>query len=885
MATLDAGARLGPYEIRAPIGAGGMGEVYRAYDAKLDREVAIKVLPPALAADRAALARFEREARAVAALSHPHILAIHDFGREAAVVYAVMELLEGQTLRERLADGALPVRKAVDIALQIAQGLAAAHEKGIVHRDLKPENVFVTTAGRVKILDFGLAKAVQANPESSETVAVPDDASTPGMVVGTVGYMSPEQVTGGPVDHRTDIFAFGAVVYEMLTGRPAFRRASGAETIAAILREDVPEVPAAAGVPLPLERILRRCLEKRPAERFHSAHDLGIALDALLERSSAASVSIPVVADAPARREGRWLTGAAVGAGIGLATVGAAWYAGAWGGGSVDSRVRKFHVPAQRLAVSRETRPVISPDGEKIAFVAGDGLWVQELNQLDPRQIAVSWRPRNLFWSPDGASVAFVSESKLWKVPVRGGEPVALAAIQSTGGGAGGDWRRDGKILFSRSVGNSGLLEVSQDGGEVRSVAALEAGDVDFHDPALLPGDNGQLLVVHRTEGPDTIAAMRGGTRTQVLRLPGEYLLFPQYSPTGHVVFGRFGKAEGIWAVPFDPESLSTSGEPFLVAAGGLFPSVSREGTLTFFRRVWTEPRQLVVVSRAGAVERAIGDAQPGLGGPVLSPDGRQAAVTLGARGRDIWIYDLQSAVRRRLTFLESDVTISAWTADNRMVFTSFVPGRLRSVVTVQPADGIGAQQQLDEGCCGAFSSGGALVYAHADETRESEADLYYRARRDAAPQVLLKRSGSQESPTFSPDGAYVAYQSNESGRYEVYVRPFPAGEGQWQVSLGGGSDPRWSARGDKLWFRAYGNVLQEVDVMFAGGAFTFSEPRAVFKGDPIAVDLTLGFAVLDHGARFLVARRVAEPDGSTPSITVVQNWVAEFASHRDAAR
>jgi hypothetical protein len=219
------------------------------------------------------------------------------------------------------------------------------------------------------------------------------------------------------------------------------------------------------------------------------------------------------------------------------------------------------------------------------------------------------------------------------------------------------------------------------------------------------------------------------------------------------------------------------------------------------------------------------------------------------------------------------------------MVFTSFVPGRLRSVVTVQPADGIGAQQQLDEGCCGAFSSGGALVYAHADETRESEADLYYRARRDAAPQVLLKRSGSQESPTFSPDGAYVAYQSNESGRYEVYVRPFPAGEGQWQVSLGGGSDPRWSARGDKLWFRAYGNVLQEVDVMFAGGAFTFSEPRAVFKGDPIAVDLTLGFAVLDHGARFLVARRVAEPDGSTPSITVVQNWVAEFASHRDAAR
>lgn len=271
--------------------------------------------------------------------------------------------------------------------------------------------------------------------------------------------------------------------------------------------------------------------------------------------------------------------------------------------------------------------------------------------------------------------MAFVSESKLWKVPVSGGEPIALAAIQSTGGGAGGDWRADGRILFSRSVGNSGLLEVSQDGGEVRQVAALQAGDVDFHDPALLPGDSGQLLVVHRTEGPDTIAAMRDGSRKDILRLPREYLLFPQYSPTGHLVFGRFGKAEGIWAVPFDLESLSTTGEPFLVAAGGMFPSVSPAGTLTYFRRIWTEPRQLVLVNRAGAVERAIGDPQPGLGGPVLAPDGRRAAVTLGARGRDVWIYDLQSAVRRRLTFLDSDVTVSAWSADNRVVYTSFVPG------------------------------------------------------------------------------------------------------------------------------------------------------------------------------------------------------------------
>jgi serine/threonine protein kinase len=303
--TLAAGFRLGQYEIRTLIGAGGMGEVYRAHDTKLDRDVAIKVLPPSLAGDPSALARFEREARAVAALSHPHILAIHDFGREGAIVYAVMELLEGQTVHERLADGALPVRKVLEIALQITQGLAAAHDKGFVHRDLKPGNVFVTTAGRVKILDFGLAKAIQANPHISETKAATREASTPGMVVGTIGYMSPEQVTGAPVDHRTDIFAFGALVYEMLTGRAAFGRASSAETIAAVLREDVPDIPAAAGVPQPLERILRRCLEKNPAERFHSAHDLGIALEAVLDRPSATSVGpvMPALArTSPARR-------------------------------------------------------------------------------------------------------------------------------------------------------------------------------------------------------------------------------------------------------------------------------------------------------------------------------------------------------------------------------------------------------------------------------------------------------------------------------------------------------------------------------------------------------------------------------------------------------
>jgi eukaryotic-like serine/threonine-protein kinase len=885
MTTLAAGARLGPYEIRARIGAGGMGEVYSAHDAKLDRDVAIKILPPALAADPSALARFEREAKAVASLSHPHILAIHDFGRESATVYAVMELLEGQTLRERLADGALPVRKAIDIALQIAQGLAAAHEKGIIHRDLKPDNVFVTTTGRVKILDFGLAKAIEANANTGDTVAATPESSTPGMVVGTVGYMSPEQVTGGVVDHRTDIFAFGALVYEMLTGRRAFGRASSAETIAAILREDVPDVPAAAGVPQPLERILRRCLEKKPAERFYSAHDVGIALEALLDRSS---TSAPVaLAPERTRTPARAVIVASAIAILAIMSVGALGLV-VWSGrgprdDATDRRVRKFHLPAQRLVLSRETRPAISPDGEKVVFVAGDSLWIQELNQLDARQLATSWRPRHLFWSPDSAFVGFVSENKLWKVPVNGGgTPIALGDVPSTGGGAGGAWRADGKIVFSRSVSSSGLLELSQDGGEASSVAALQAGDVDFHEPALLPDDDAQLLVVHRTEGPDTIAVIRGHMRKEILRLPGESLFFPQYSSSGHIVFGRIGKSDGIWAVPFDPLQLQTTGEPFLVAGGAFFPSVSRDGTLTFIRRIWSESRQLVIVNRAGAVESAIGEPQPGLSWPVIAPDGRRVAVIVGAPSRsDVWIYDLQRTGRRRLTFLENDVILSAWTANNRVVFTYAIPGRLRPVMSAQPADGTGALESLGDGCCASFSSNGTLVFAHTNDARESDTDLYYRGPGDAAPKVLLDRTGTQANPTVSPNGAYVAYQSNESGRYEVYVRPFPSGAGQWQVSLGGGGEARWSARGDKLWFRAYGNALMEVDVKSTGGSFGFGEPREVFKGDPIAIDLTLGFAPLANGDRFIAARRTADPDGSVPSITVVQNWFAEFVKKR----
>jgi serine/threonine protein kinase len=880
MTLLGAGTRLGPYEIVSPLGAGGMGEVYRARDTKLDRDVAVKVLPEALATDPAALARFEREAKAVAALSHPNILAIFDFGTERGVAFAVTELLEGQTLRDRLAAGALPPRKATEIALQIAHGLAAAHEKGIIHRDLKPENVFVAPNGRVKILDFGLAKAAPLPAAGGATMAATGDQTTPGTVLGTVGYMSPEQITGAAVDHRTDIFAFGAIVYEMLTGRRAFRRDSTAETIAAILKEDPPELTAAAALPPALDRIVRRCLEKNPAERFHSAHDIGIALEALTDRAtSSATAAVP----RPwARSIGRFVPWGI--AALATAAAGAIWIART-PSVAPDVPVRKFHVPAKRLVISRVTRPVLSPDGRRIVFVSGDNVWIQELDQLDPRQLAASWRPGNLFWSPDSAFVAFVSENKLWKVPASGGQPIALADVPTTGGGAGGVWRADGKITFSRSVLNSGLLEVSQEGGELASILPLQPDDMDFHDPALLPGGNAHVFVVHhKKEGADNITVFSGQTRKQVFRLKGEVIVFPQYSPTGHIVFGRMGKSEGIWAVPFDAGRLETTGAPFLVATGGLWQSVSDDGTLTFIRRAWSEPRQLVILSRSGKVDRAIGEPQAGLTAPVLSPEGRRVAVAIGPQPnrRDLWVYDVERGGRSRLTFVETFVTPFAWTTvGDRVLFSR--PDRAGAAIGTfgQPADGTGQADMLFEGLApSARRDGQVIAFVRDNEANETAMDLYYLERDGREPKVFLERPRAQVSPQLSPDGRYIAYQSNESGRFEVYIKPFPGGAGQWQVSLGGGGEPRWSARGDKVWFRAFGNALMEVDVQ-SGPAFALGQPRELFKADPIAVDLTLGYEGLATGDRFVAVRTQPDPDGSTPSITVVQNWFAEFRNRR----
>jgi predicted Ser/Thr protein kinase len=489
-----AGTRLGPYEIVAPLGAGGMGEVYKARDTRLDRLVAVKILPAALAADPQLRDRFEREAKAVAAISHPNILALHDVGHAGDVTFAVMELLDGETLRDRLKAAAphgLPVRKTIDYALQIARGLAAAHEKGIVHRDLKPENILITSDGRAKILDFGLAK--QRLDRAALATMTPTFAggTTPGTILGTVGYMAPEQVRGLDVDHRADIFAFGAVVYEMAAGRSAFQRDTTADTISAILHNEPRELTELdPSLPPALDRIVRRCLEKSAAERFHSAHDVAFALEmASGDRGSSSITTSPTAGTAVTSKRWRLLAasaalivlGAVVGGGIALSIR---------RDGAAPQRFHLAVLPPAKVAVVDAL--ALSPDGQSVAFVGVDEnavahLWIRRFAEREARALPDSDAAAFPFWSPDGKSLAFFAQGRLKRIELAGGPSRVLASVAAP---RGGTWNNDGIIVFAPNSGD-GLYRVSAEGGPATRLTTLDTGrrEVSHRWPVFLPDD------------------------------------------------------------------------------------------------------------------------------------------------------------------------------------------------------------------------------------------------------------------------------------------------------------------------------------------------------------------------------------------------------------
>jgi eukaryotic-like serine/threonine-protein kinase len=886
--SLATGSRLGPYEVLASIGAGGMGEVYRARDARLDRDVAIKVLPAAFAQDADRLGRFEREAKAIAALSHPNVLAVFDTGTHDGQVFVVTELLQGQTLRELISAGGLPVRKTIDAAIQISRGLAAAHEKGIVHRDLKPDNLFMCTDGHVKILDFGLAKAMDSGVEGGADDATRTMAMTdPGTVMGTVGYMAPEQVRGQAVDARADLFALGAVVYEMLTGTRAFQRDTAAETMTAILKDDPPEASVSrAEVSSAFDRIIRHCLEKNLAERFQSARDVAFALGSL--SGSEARGSSGTAAIAPSRWE--WLTRERIMWAVLVLTLGVAV---AWLGW-----MRPPDTTASTFAV-RATIPLpagvglmqgvagrrfqISPDGTHLAFVgmsasSGETLYLQPLDELSARRIEGTPDAFGPFWSPDSGTVAFRSRDRLMKVAVGGGPPTEIAATRAVGA-----WGADNAILTAAflSAGQMGLRLLRPGGAEPTDLfpPVSEAAE-RFVYPFFLP--DGQTFLFGYAVLQDTTTA---GIYWARVGESGKHLITPlkttdsmnAFVASGYLLWAR---DRMVMAQPFDSRRMQLSGEAVPLVgpvqanvageAGAAF-SVSQNGVLVY-QPAATEgdATRLLWFDRSGEPLGTLAD-EADYSNLEFSPDGSRLAVSVtdaAVHTRDIWVVDVARGIRSRVTFDPSDERSAVWSADGRdLMYNS------KGLDLYSKAIGTGAEQPVvvdgvSKDPRGVLADGTAIYRATG---RSSGNDVWVKLPGEA-PKPFLNTPFDENYGSVSPDGKWMAYVSDETGAYEVYVTAFPSGQGKWQISNRGGSLPRWRHDGRELFYLSTDLNLFAVKVTTTAGAFVPGTAERLFQTAAVTTPGS-SYDVTPDGRRFLV--NTAIPSGIQPSLVVLSNWPA----------
>jgi eukaryotic-like serine/threonine-protein kinase len=903
--TVDVGTQLGPFEILSPLGAGGMGEVYRARDSRLGREVAIKVLPAAFSADEDRLRRFEQEARAAGMLNHPNILTIYDIGTHVGSPYIVAELLDGKELRAQLGHGPLRVRQALDYAQQITLGLAAAHEKGIIHRDLKPENLFITANGRVKILDFGLAKLkrqpVHAGVDSETPTALDSPTTNPGMVMGTVGYMSPEQVHGQEADHRSDIFALGLILYEMLAGRPAFEGPSPVAVMSAILRDEPPELIASNDkIPPQLERLVQRCLEKQPERRFHSAHDLGLALEVLSTTSGARwetqTPALPVAAETQAgarpprllnRERLVWIAATAF-----LLLAALPFVTAYFQRPSVTtSAVRSSILPPEKSTfnfVGLNAGPVtVSPDGRRLAFVASasegrDLLWVRPLDALSAQQLAGTEGAFHPFWSPDSRFLGFFADGKLKKIDAAGGPPITLCDAPM---GRGGTWNRDGVIVFAPN--NTGVLHrVSASGGASSAVTKLNAArsEVSHRWPCFLP-DGQHLLYLGRgsilSEG-ETAAIYVASLESQ-----GSKLLLPANSnmayAQGYLLFLR---ERALLAQPFDARRLETTGEAFPIAeqiqyipalARGIF-SVSENGVLAYQTGSATGNLQLTWFDRSGKPLSVLDDLAP-LANPKLSPNGKRLAVVITdpQTGRpDIWLYEVASGIKTRFTFDPAGERDPIWSPDgSRIVFTSNRKGHFD--LYQKAASGAGGEElllesNLDKTPTSFSPDGRFLLYSAVDP--KTRADLWVLPLGgDQKPFPFLQTDFTESFGQFSPDGRWIAYRSDESRGGEIYVAAFPGPGGKRQVSTAGGRQPRWRGNGKELFYLAPDDRMMAAEVSGQEATLQVGAVRPLFEARQ-AVTGGFVYDVTGDGQRFLI-NTVMEQKASSP-ITLVQNWIAD---------
>jgi serine/threonine protein kinase len=884
---VEPGQTLSHYRLIEKIGEGGMGVVWKALDTTLDREVAIKFLPEGFTSDPDRLARFEREAKLLAAVNHPSIASVYGLQEHDGLRFIAMEYVPGETLADGIARGALPLDEALELARQVADALEAAHESGVIHRDLKPANIRVTADGSVKVLDFGLAKSVDrpAGGDPSSTPTVTSGGTQAGMIMGTAAYMSPEQARGKPLDRRTDIWSFGCLLYEMLTGRRCFAGETASDTLAKILEREPEWEDLPNETPPNIRTLLQRCLEKDPRQRLRDMGEMRIAIEdppadhggtAMEPRRSAMSRTLP------------W----AIATLMALCAL-VAWWSASRPGLEQPERSTRLAISMpqnHQLALADETYLAISPDGSRLVYAASSPpgspprLYLRELDSFDAVPIPGTEGAEGPFFSPDGNWLGYFADSKLYKIALDGGVPLELCHVGQVVPGA--SWGDDDTILFADSP-DSGLLRVPATGGtpERLTTPAIEEGELSHGWPHHLPDGENVLFTMRTSEGTSVaLLSLSTGERRVLAKGIGG----AKYLPPGYVVFARF---EGLAVVPFDQAKPTAAGEPVIMlddvytipamkGAGMAAFDLSDTGVLVYVGGgAEAGYNRLVWIDRDGMSRPAFGE-PGGYEWPTISPDGEIVAVTNRSLEGDIdiWGLDIERDARSMLTLGGNNI-LPVWSHDgNHITFGSVRDGSRIPKVYWKAADGIGEATMLVEGEHPRFPrawspDGGtlAIVEWHPDTMRDILV-LDAEGSGDVVP--LIATPFDEFAPLFSPDGRWLAYVSDESGRYEVYVESVPRGRGRWLVSSGGGIEPLWSPDGRELFYRN-GDELLAVPVQ-STPTFSVGAPRVLFERRlKNGIYGTLSYDITDDGREFLMIERQVE---LVPNrLHVVLNWDEEL--------
>jgi serine/threonine protein kinase len=875
------GKSLVHYEITTEIGKGGMGEVYQAKDTKLGRDVAIKVLPEEFALDKDRVTRFQREAKLLASLNHPNIAAIYGLEESEGIHFLVMELIEGDTLRDHIKSGSIPVEEALKLALQMAEALEAAHEKGVIHRDLKPANIKVTPDGKVKILDFGLAKAYagdQGNINLADSPTISAAATQQGVILGTAAYMSPEQARGKPVDRRADIWAFGVVLYEMLTGKSAFSGDDVTDTLAAVIRSEPEWKSLPANLHWRLREVLERCLEKKARDRYGSISDARVDIQKALADPSGLFVQ-PSTITKPRKR---MQLGLPLVVTIAIVCIIIAALA-VWMLKPAEPRqvIRLYHDLSSGQQLSKPNGApalAVSPDGKQFVYATPDGLYLRSVDELNAKLIAgTEGIPLMPFFSPDGKWIGYSAGGlQLKKISVNGGAPVVLCETDIF---AAASWHEDNTIVYAQFSGD--IMRVSGDGGTPESIVK-RPGLVAF--PQFLQGGKAIIYTDFSVQPARIMLHSLGSGESKEL-FPGTRAM---YLPTGHLVYGLAN--DNVFAVPFDLDKLAVTGGPVPLEEGVLEFTLSNSGTLVYVSGTSVSgsgsPRTLVWVDKMGNEEQI--DVDPDMFQfPTISPDGTKVALSVERGGNlDIWIWDLIRENLSRLTFDEADDETPMWTPDGkRIVFSSWRDGN--SCIFWKAADGTGEVEKL-----GSVPGQRLFPWSWSNDgktlvTAEISGPIGVNIGAismggNGERKLLLKSDHAESHPRISPDGRWMAYFSAETGDNHIFVRPFPeVDQGKWQVSVDGGQSPLWSPDGHELYY-LNGDAIMVAQVK-TEPTFSASKPKTLFRGNYVTgYQENPEWDISPDGKRFLLIKPGADPDEESTTesprkINIVLNWDVEL--------